>query len=91
MLAWIFRRCDGEGEVRETPIGLVTPESIDTAGLGVDTTDMELLLDVAPEQWREQLPQVHEHFARFGDSLPGRLRDQLRALEERLEGAGTTA
>ncbi|HEV2770915.1 MAG TPA: phosphoenolpyruvate carboxykinase (GTP) [Solirubrobacteraceae bacterium] len=92
VLAWIFRRCDGEGEVRETPVGLVpTPESIDTTGLDVDAADMEMILDVDPEQWREQLPQVHEHFARFGDSLPGQLRDQLTALEERLQGAGTTA
>jgi phosphoenolpyruvate carboxykinase (GTP) len=39
---------------------------------------------VDPGQWRAQLPQVHEHFAQFGDRLPQELRAQLEALEERL-------
>src|SRR6476620_3879626 len=34
VLEWVFRRCNGEGEVRETPIGLVPPPSeINTEGL----------------------------------------------------------
>jgi phosphoenolpyruvate carboxykinase (GTP) len=45
---------------------------------------MEELLNVDIEGWRQQLPQMHEHFARFGDRLPGELRDQLAALEQRL-------
>jgi phosphoenolpyruvate carboxykinase (GTP) len=39
---------------------------------------------VDPEQWKAQLPQMREHFARFGDRLPDELRSQLEALEERL-------
>jgi hypothetical protein len=27
---------------------------------------------------------MHEHFAKFGDQLPGELRHQLDALEEKL-------
>jgi phosphoenolpyruvate carboxykinase (GTP) len=48
---------------------------------------MEELLEVDVDGWRQQLPQMHEHFARLGDKLPGALRDQLVALEKRL-GAG---
>ena len=33
---------------------------------------------------REQLPQVEEHLARFGDRLPDELRSQLEALERRV-------
>jgi phosphoenolpyruvate carboxykinase (GTP) len=39
---------------------------------------------VDPEAWRAQLPQVREHLAQFGDRLPDSLREQLKALEERL-------
>ena len=35
---------------------------------------------------REQLPQVKEHLARFGDRLPDELQKQLQALERRVDG-----
>jgi GTP-dependent phosphoenolpyruvate carboxykinase len=33
---------------------------------------------------REQLPQLNEHLARFGDRLPDELHRQLVDLEQRL-------
>jgi phosphoenolpyruvate carboxykinase (GTP) len=85
VLEWIFRRCDGEGEAVETPIGLVpTPDSLDTHGLDCSADDIEHLLAVDADEVRAQLPQVEEHLARFGDSLPDELTAQLKALKERL-------
>jgi phosphoenolpyruvate carboxykinase (GTP) len=85
VLEWVFRRCDGEAEAQETPIGHVpTAGAINTDGLDVSGDDMRKLLEVDPELWKAQLPQVHEHFAKFGDRLPGALRRQLEALEDRL-------
>jgi phosphoenolpyruvate carboxykinase (GTP) len=85
VLAWVFRRCDDEAEALDTPIGRVpTPEAIDTDGLDVSRAAMEQLLEVDPGLWKAQLPQVHEHFAQFGDKLPDELARQLRLLEERL-------
>jgi phosphoenolpyruvate carboxykinase (GTP) len=85
VLAWVFRRCDDEADVLDTPIGRVpTPEAIDTDGLDVSRAAMEQLLEVDPGLWKAQLPQVHEHFAQFGDKLPDELARQLRLLEERL-------
>jgi phosphoenolpyruvate carboxykinase (GTP) len=89
VLAWIFRRCDGEAEAVETPIGLVpAPGAIETQGLDLSPAEMEELLKVDPEEWRVQLPQIHQHFAGFGDALPEELHRQLAALEERLGGSG---
>jgi phosphoenolpyruvate carboxykinase (GTP) len=86
VLAWIFARCDDAGQARETPIGRVpAPDAIDTGGLDIAAEDIAELLKVEPEGWQAQLPQVREHFARFGDRLPAQLRDQLDALEQRLE------
>jgi phosphoenolpyruvate carboxykinase (GTP) len=85
VLAWVFRRCDGEADAVETPIGLVPAASaIETAGLDVSEKDMAKLLKVDPAEWKAQLPQVHKHFAQFGDRLPRELSAQLEALEERL-------
>jgi phosphoenolpyruvate carboxykinase (GTP) len=85
VLAWIFRRCDGEAEAAETPIGLVpTEDAIDTEGLDLAPGDMAELLKVDPEEWKAQLPQMRQHFAQFGDDLPDELREQLEQLEARL-------
>jgi phosphoenolpyruvate carboxykinase (GTP) len=85
VLAWIFRRCDGEAEAVETPIGLVPASgAIETQGLDLSTAEMEELLKVDPEEWRVQLPQIQQHYAGFGDGLPGELRRQLEVLEQRL-------
>jgi phosphoenolpyruvate carboxykinase (GTP) len=90
VLAWIFRRCDGEGSAEETPIGLVPSigeGGIEVEGLDLDQATMSKLLEVDPECWREQLPQMREHLAKFGDHLPDGLRAQLDGLERRLGGS----
>jgi phosphoenolpyruvate carboxykinase (GTP) len=85
VLAWIFRRCDDDSEAVETPIGLVpAPGALDTEGLDLSESDCHALLEVDPEEWRIQLPQVQQFYAQFGDSLPDDLRAQLDALEQRL-------
>ena len=88
VLAWIFRRCEGSAEAVETKIGLVPTAGeggIDLAGLDIASDAMTQLLEVDPEAWKQQLPQMHEHYARFGDRLPAEMRRQLEALEQRLD------
>ena len=87
VLAWIFRRCDGSVDAKETPIGSV-PQlgegGLDTDGLDLDPEAMSKLLAVDPEDWKHQLPQMREHYAKFGDRLPQELKRQLDALEAAL-------
>jgi phosphoenolpyruvate carboxykinase (GTP) len=85
VLEWIFRRCDGDGDVVETPIGLVpTPDSLDTDGLDCSADEIEHLLEVDPREVAAQIPQVEEHLARFGDRLPDEIQRQFDALRARL-------
>ncbi len=86
VLAWIFGRCEGSAKAQETVFGLVPPAEggIDVDGLDVSAETMTKLLAVDPEELKAQLPQTHEHYAKFGDTLPARLRAQLQALEDRL-------
>ena len=85
VLAWVFRRCDDEADAVETPIGLVPASGgLDTEGLDMSADDLASLLEVDPEDWKAELPLIHEHFATFGDRLPQQLREQLDALEKRL-------
>ncbi|MGA2011611.1 MAG: phosphoenolpyruvate carboxykinase (GTP) [Solirubrobacteraceae bacterium] len=87
VLAWIFGRLTGESKAVETAIGLVPPigeGGIETEGLDVSSETMAELLAVDTRGWRQQLPQMHEHYAAFGDKLPAGLHAQLDALERRL-------
>ena len=85
VLAWIFRRCDGEAEAVDTPIGRVpAPGALDVEGLDLAPGQLEELLTVDAEAVKAELPQVEEHLERFGEDLPGPVRDQLEALKERL-------
>jgi phosphoenolpyruvate carboxykinase (GTP) len=88
VLAWIFRRTEGKADTVETPIGLVPPAGdggIDTSGLDISEDAIAQLLEVDPEAWKQQLPQMREHYARFGDRLPDQMRAQLEQLEQRLD------
>jgi phosphoenolpyruvate carboxykinase (GTP) len=85
VLEWVFRRCEGTAEAVETPVGLLpAPGAIDTAGLEISDEAMAQLLSVDTDLVKAQLPQVKEHLAKFGESLPAEITAQLRALEERL-------
>ena len=89
VLAWVAERCDDRGGTQQTPIGLVPAEgALDISGLDVSPEAMAKLLEVDADDWREQLPQLREHFATFGDGLPDELARQLDALEARLKPAG---
>jgi len=85
VLEWVFRRCEGEGEAVETPVGLLPAEGeINTEGLDISAEAMKELLSVDLDLVKEQLPQVKEHLAKFGDRLPAEVGAQLEALEQRL-------
>jgi GTP-dependent phosphoenolpyruvate carboxykinase len=67
---------------KETPIvltPLVGEEGIDTRGLDVSEEDMAELLRVETQEWKAQLPQLREHYAKF-ENLPQELQHQLGAL-----------
>jgi phosphoenolpyruvate carboxykinase (GTP) len=86
VLEWVFRRCDGDGQTVESPIGLLPAEGeIDTDGLEISVEAMRELLSVDSGLFKQQLPQIKEHLARFGDRLPPQLQAQLNDLGQRLE------
>ena len=85
ILAWIVERVLGRGEAVETAIGrLPAPGAIDTDGLDISREDMAELGRVDADEWRDEVPLMREHYARFGDRLPVELAEQL-------DGAGAPA
>ena len=85
VLKWVFERCDDKAAATETPIGLLPAEgALDVSGLDVSPQVMKQLLSVDVEGWKQELPLIREHFAKFGDKLPEGLKKELEALENRL-------
>ena len=87
VIEWMFRRCDGEVDAEETPIGLLPrPDHLSLEGLELDPDALAELLRVDQAAWSRELPQLEEHYAKFGDQLPDRLAVHLSMLGERLGG-----
>ncbi len=85
VLKWIVERVNGTAEAHDTPIGRVpSPEALDLTGLDIDPLVMAKLLAVDAESWRAEVPQLEQHYASLGSTVPGELKDQLQELEKRL-------
>ena len=85
VLKWIVERVSGKGQAVETPIGyLPTDDAIDTSGLDVTDEQMSELLKVNVEEWLNEIESIREHYARFEETLPEALSEELAALEARL-------
>jgi phosphoenolpyruvate carboxykinase (GTP) len=85
VLKWIFERIDGKASAEKTAIGNLPPlDALDLSGIEIDERDLQLLLSLDDEGWREAVPQIREHFGAFGDRLPTRLVEKLDELEKSL-------
>ncbi|GHA13691.1 phosphoenolpyruvate carboxykinase [GTP] [Streptomyces tauricus] len=85
VLKWIVDRLDGRAEGVETPIGVLPAKgALDTEGLDLSEADLDFLLTVDKEVWREEAALVPEHLNTFGEHTPVELWDEYRALVKRL-------
>ncbi|MGS2590073.1 phosphoenolpyruvate carboxykinase (GTP) [Streptomyces hebeiensis] len=85
VLKWIVERLDGTAEGVETPIGVLpTKESLDTEGLKLSEAELDFLLSVDKEVWREEAALVPGHLNTFGDHAPKEMWDEYHALVQRL-------
>lgn len=85
VLKWIVQRLNGEIEGVETPIGILPrKEDLDTEGLGLSDAELDFVLAVDKEVWRDEAALVPEHLNTFGEHTPKALWDEYRSLVERL-------
>jgi phosphoenolpyruvate carboxykinase (GTP) len=85
VLEWVFRRLEGKVGADETPVGLVPKKGdLDVDGLDISDEALTEVLSVDEDALRDELPQVKEHLAKFGDRLPQAIRSHFERLEERL-------
>ena len=90
VLAWIFDRCDGVDNAKETPIGYMPKDgAINTEGLAdyyKETLPEITKVDV--EGWKKELADVKEnHYPKFGKHLPKELSEIIDMIQDRLNKA----
>ena len=82
VLEWVFERTAGRGDAVETPIGYVpTPTPSTSRDSTSPPADLNELLTVDDDEWRDEVPRIREHFAEFGDDLPDKFHDEVKRLE----------
>lgn len=86
VLDWIIDRCEGKVDAQETAIGyLPYAKDINLDGLDMTEADLEKILDVDKDAWKEELKGVDELYAKFGDKLPKELEDVLDEVKSNLD------
>ncbi len=85
VLKWIVGRLEGSAEAQKTQIGLLpTKTALDLDGLGLTPEQLDILLSVDIEVWKEEAAQIGPAYEEFGDRLPKELWDEHDKLLDRL-------
>jgi phosphoenolpyruvate carboxykinase (GTP) len=85
VIKWIFERCDGVGNGKETPIGIVpTPDAIDRTGLKISDEAMQKLTTVESGDWSEASADQETFFKSLGARVPKEMFEEQRRLASAL-------
>jgi len=86
ILKWMLDRIEGRAAAADTPIGFVpAPNSLTLDGLSLSKESVEQALQVDPSDWVREQQDTSNFFDKFGSRLPREIRDEHKALAERLE------
>jgi phosphoenolpyruvate carboxykinase (GTP) len=85
VLKWIVERLNGEADGVETPIGVLPSKAaLDTDGLELSDEEIDFILSVDRDVWRDEAALIPGHLNTFGDHTPKELWDEYRSLTHRL-------
>ena len=89
VLEWILKRCAGEVDAVETPIGYMPrPEDINLEGIEDEVSPETLkdLLTIDKEVWKDEAADIRKFFDEVGEGkLPHELEENLETLENNLK------
>ncbi len=84
-LLWLMQLKDGEVTGRQTPVGIIpTEEELNLDGLDLPAEDLERILTIDLDRWRQELSHREEHLRQFAD-LPEEIWQAHRRVAAALE------
>jgi len=84
-LLWLMRLKDGEVTGRRTPVGVVpTADELDLRGMDLREGDLERLLTIDTERWRQEMAYREQHLAQF-PGLPDTIWEAHRMVAAALD------
>ncbi|MGH8172826.1 MAG: phosphoenolpyruvate carboxykinase (GTP) [Rhodanobacteraceae bacterium] len=88
VLEWIIGRCDGTAQAEETPIGFVPGKrDLRTDGVRLSDRALDMLLDVDPQGWRDEVADIGKYLDSFGERTPAELKAEQQRVAEALDAA----
>ncbi|MDR7362582.1 phosphoenolpyruvate carboxykinase (GTP) [Marmoricola bigeumensis] len=86
-LLWLMQLKEGEVTGRETAVGIIpTKEELNLDGFEGDTADLDRLLDIDVERWRQEMGFREGHLKQF-DRLPEEIWEAHRRVAKALDEA----
>jgi phosphoenolpyruvate carboxykinase (GTP) len=83
-LLWLLKLKDGEVQGVQTPVGIVpAKEELDVAGVNISAEDLDKVLSIDSDRWREEVARREQHLGQF-EGLPGEIWQAHRRVAEAL-------
>ena len=87
VLEWILKRVDGKAGAHETAIGhLPHASDLNVEGLGISAGQVEELLNVDVEGWRNEVADIGAYLDSYGDRAPRALKREQQRIADALNG-----
>ena len=87
-LLWLMQLRNGEVTGRQTPVGIVpTEEELDVTGVDLRPGELDKLLTIDTERWRQEMAHREEHLAQF-EGLPEEIWAAHRRVAAALDAEG---
>uniref|UniRef100_UPI0025D97EF9 phosphoenolpyruvate carboxykinase (GTP) n=1 Tax=uncultured Aeromicrobium sp. TaxID=337820 RepID=UPI0025D97EF9 len=84
-LLWLMQYKDGEVAGRKTPVGVIpTQDELDLSGLDLPQEDLDRILTIDVERWRQEMGFREEHLRQF-EGLPEPIWEAHRRVAQALE------
>jgi len=87
-LLWLLQLKNGEVKGRQTPVGIVpTKEELNLEGVDITPEDLETILTIDSDRWRQEMGFREEHLEQF-DRMPEAIWEAHRRVAKALEDDG---
>jgi phosphoenolpyruvate carboxykinase (GTP) len=84
-LLWLLQLKAGEVTGRQTPVGIIpTAEELNLDGVDISDKDLETILSIDNERWRQEMGFREEHLQQF-DNMPDEIWEAHRRVSAALD------